>query len=90
MIANPADKQTMDGHQIIYFRIWSKDEKDISLPLFALIIGGALSNILDRIIYGSVIDFINFSFWPAFNIADSAITIGVILLIIKFIHKDEK
>lgn len=49
---------------------------------FLLIIGGILGNLIDRIIYGHVIDFISFSFWPAFNVADSAITIGIISLII--------
>ncbi|MCD6319265.1 MAG: signal peptidase II, partial [Candidatus Desulfofervidaceae bacterium] len=49
-----------------------------------LIIGGALGNLADRIIYGNVIDFIDCHLggyhWPAFNIADSAVTIGTILL----------
>ena len=48
-----------------------------------LIIGGAAGNLLDRARWGSVIDFIDFGFrrnwWPVFNLADSAITIGVIL-----------
>jgi signal peptidase II len=41
-----------------------------------LVLGGAFGNLIDRIMLGYVIDFISFSFWPAFNIADSAITIG--------------
>lgn len=44
---------------------------------FVLVLAGALGNIYDRIFYGFVVDFINFSFFPAiFNIADSAITVG--------------
>jgi len=50
----------------------------------ALIVGGAIGNTIDRIIYKAVIDFINLRIWPSFNIADSAITIGVILLIYYF------
>lgn len=48
----------------------------------ALVLGGALGNLVDRIMYGFVVDFIDFSFWPAFNIADSAISVGIILLIL--------
>lgn len=49
--------------------------------LSALVLAGALGNLFDRLFYGAVIDFINFSFWPAFNIADSAISIAVVLLL---------
>jgi signal peptidase II len=49
--------------------------------MLALVVGGAAGNILDRILYGGVIDFINVGFWPVFNIADAAITLGVIGLI---------
>ena len=56
------------------------------LTALALILGGAIGNVCDRIILGYVIDFIEVyygdMFWPAFNIADSAITIGAIMLII--------
>ena len=58
----------------------------------ALILGGAVGNLLDRIMYGYVIDFFDVSItflpikllnpWPAFNIADAAITVGVIMLVI--------
>ncbi len=52
----------------------------------ALVIGGAVGNVTDRIIYGYVVDFIDIYYqtwhWPAFNIADSAISIGVVLLLI--------
>jgi signal peptidase II len=47
----------------------------------SLIVGGAVGNLIDRVLYKSVIDFIRIGWWPSFNIADSAITIGVILLI---------
>lgn len=52
----------------------------------ALILGGALGNVWDRLVYGYVIDFIDVYYgvwhWPVFNIADSAITVGAVLLII--------
>ena len=50
--------------------------------VLGLILGGALGNAFDRIINGGgVTDFINFHFWPVFNVADSAVSIGVVLLI---------
>ena len=51
----------------------------------ALVLGGALGNVIDRIRFGAVVDFLDFHLagwhWPAFNVADSAITVGVILLL---------
>jgi len=50
--------------------------------VLGLILGGAIGNAFDRIINGGgVTDFINFHFWPVFNVADSAVSIGVVLLI---------
>ena len=52
----------------------------------ALIMGGALGNVIDRLVLGHVVDFLDFHVggwhWPAFNLADSAITVGAILLVI--------
>ena len=48
---------------------------------FSLILGGAVGNLIDRIMYGHVIDFIDVRVWPVFNIADSAITIGAGVII---------
>jgi len=47
-----------------------------------LLVGGALGNLLDRLLNGSVTDFIKFPHWPAFNVADISITLGVITLLI--------
>ncbi len=47
----------------------------------SLIIAGAIGNLIDRILYGYVIDFIDLRIWPVFNIADSAITVGAVLLL---------
>jgi len=49
--------------------------------VLGLILGGTVGNGFDRIVYGFVTDFINVHFWPVFNVADSAISIGVVLLI---------
>jgi signal peptidase II len=69
---------------IIYLLRKSLGEKLLCLAL-SLILGGALGNVLDRIMYGAVVDFIDLHYanwhWPAFNIADSAICIGAGLII---------
>jgi signal peptidase II len=46
-----------------------------------MLLGGALGNIIDRIRYGAVTDFIKFPAWPAFNVADTSITLGVLVLL---------
>jgi signal peptidase II len=47
-----------------------------------MLVGGAVSNLIDRVALGSVIDFIKLPHWPAFNIADTCITLGVIILVL--------
>ena len=49
--------------------------------VLGLILGGTLGNGYDRIFHGTVTDFINFHFWPVFNVADASISIGVVLMI---------
>jgi len=61
-------------------------ERSIHIPV-ALILSGAIGNLIDRIVQGYVIDFIDFRIWPAFNVADSCITIGALWLIIYFWKK---
>ena len=57
-----------------------------------LVLGGTIGNLTDRLRFGQVTDFISVSIWPTFNIADSAVTIGVILFAYLFLvsTKDEK
>ena len=69
---------------MIYFIRRYHREKRFSVGL-SMILGGALGNLWDRIVLGHVVDFLDFYFqayhWPAFNVADSAITCGAVLLI---------
>jgi signal peptidase II len=72
---------------LLYYYHHHKTEEEIPGVFFALVLGGAFGNLIDRIIFGSVTDFISFSFWPAFNVADGAITLGVISLILFYIKQ---
>jgi len=53
---------------------------------FSLIMGGTVGNLIDRIRLEHVTDFIDVGFWPVFNVADSAITIGVVILVFSLIR----
>lgn len=71
---------------VIY--IWKyKPVKPVLLLSTGLILGGAIGNLIDRVKFGYIIDFLDFRIWPVFNIADSAISIGVILLIWQILFK---
>ena len=71
---------------IIYYISKNKPSTKIERAGYAMILGGSFGNLLDRIIYGYVIDFLDFNIfgydYPIFNLADSFILVGVILIII--------
>jgi signal peptidase II len=61
------------------------------LPVaLGLVIGGSLSNLLDRVRLGYVTDFLDFRYWPAFNLADSFIVIGVLVLLGVLVHAERE
>ena len=68
---------------LYYYRQNNEALSRVYIVAFSLILGGAIGNLIDRIVYGHVIDFIDFRIWPVFNIADSAITIGAIMIAFK-------
>ena len=78
---------------ILFFLRRNAGQRLFSLAL-SLILGGAAGNLIDRLLYGQVTDFIDFHIWgwhwPAFNVADSAITIGAILLVIDEIRRNRR
>lgn len=76
----------------IFLYYYDRMEDKLCLIGSGLIVGGAVGNLIDRFAYRAVIDFIDVGWWPSFNIADSAISIGVILLIVYFVieKKDHK
>ncbi|MBL7081915.1 MAG: signal peptidase II [Candidatus Omnitrophica bacterium] len=72
----------------IFFAIKLRKETVLVQTLgMSLILAGAIGNLTDRIRLGVVIDFLDFRIWPVFNIADSAITIGAVLLGFYFLKK---
>jgi len=70
---------------IMFYYYKTPENQRLTLVSFALIMSGAIGNFIDRAFYGEVIDFLYFHwyqhYWPAFNVADSCITIGVSLLL---------
>lgn len=63
--------------------LYARNMRPLSLPVnvaLGLTLGGAIGNLIDRLARGLVIDFLDFRVWPVFNIADSAIVVGLILL----------
>ncbi|HMO18306.1 MAG TPA: signal peptidase II [Oligoflexia bacterium] len=75
----------------------AKDDHYAQLGLY-LVLGGAIGNLIDRFRFDAVVDFLDFYYgnyhWPAFNVADSAISVGVTLLMFRFVffpvHKSDK
>lgn len=73
---------------LLWYRHQNKHQSFLLEMSTGLIIAGALGNLIDRILKGSVTDFIDFHFFPIFNVADIAVTCGVFLMAV-FIFKDE-
>jgi signal peptidase II len=76
---------------IVYLIRGLRPQQKTLLASLSLILGGAIGNLIDRLRLGEVIDFIDLHWydihWPAFNVADSAISIGVALLFIQMLRK---
>jgi len=78
---------------VVSWLLWRHPGRGLLCSGLALILGGALGNLGDRLAWGAVADFLDFHafgwHWPAFNVADSAITVGAAILIVEgFVHKD--
>ncbi|MFQ6018578.1 MAG: signal peptidase II [Kiloniellaceae bacterium] len=68
----------------LLYWLWRQPERLLAVAI-GLVVGGALGNVIDRLRFSAVVDFLDFHLgdwhWPAFNLADSAITVGVVLLV---------
>lgn len=71
---------------VVYFLI--KQETKLMIIAASLVLGGGLSNLIDRLVIGCVRDFIDLKFWPSFNLADSAICLGIGILIISKLKRN--
>lgn len=67
---------------LIYHLIRTAKTSTLGFFALSLILIGAVSNLIDRLRFGAVVDFLNFSFWPAFNLADVYIIAGALILIL--------
>ena len=77
------------------FTVWLfRSTHMLQMTGLALVIGGAIGNVIDRFRFGAVMDFLDFHafgyHWPAFNVADSAIVIGVVVLMIHALFYEER
>ncbi len=73
---------------LLFIMMYRSDQRArLSNAAYAMIIGGALGNLLDRMVHGVVIDFIDFYignwYWPTFNVADAGICIGSVLIMLE-------
>ncbi|HEY1937132.1 MAG TPA: signal peptidase II [Candidatus Angelobacter sp.] len=80
---------------VVALLLWrSREEFNASTLALSLILGGALGNLWDRLAVGNVTDFLDFYLgihhWPPFNVADSAIVVGALLLLLRMLRKDTK
>ncbi|MDO8524903.1 MAG: signal peptidase II [Candidatus Omnitrophota bacterium] len=74
---------------IIFYIVTRKGLNPVVSSALGLTLGGALGNLFDRIRFGYIIDFLDFRIWPVFNVADSAITIGMVMLAWHLLTKRE-
>jgi signal peptidase II len=66
---------------ILLYYLYPPLEHGLLRVALGLQLGGAAGNLIDRIRFGEVTDFINFEFWPAFNVADASISVGVVTIL---------
>lgn len=83
---------TLGVIMVVFFRL--QESQHLSIFSLSMIVGGALGNLIDRLRIGYVIDFLDFHWhmkhhFPAFNLADAAISVGVVILLISIVYEKE-
>jgi len=73
------------AYALVSYRYFPWLDSMLSKSALGLMLGGTAGNLIDRLRFGYVTDFINFGYWPAFNVADSAVTVGVIIFAISLL-----
>jgi signal peptidase II len=73
---------------MLYFFARSGSRHPVLPVALGLVIGGSVSNLIDRVRLGHVTDFLDFKYWPAFNLADSFIVVGVAILLLALVNAD--
>jgi signal peptidase II len=88
--SNPLGLAALASLVLVLFFIWYRQERGgLATHLaFALILGGAIGNIIDRVRLHYVVDFFDLRWFPVFNVADSCITIGVCLLLLRMLRHE--
>jgi signal peptidase II len=75
---------------MLYFFARSGSRHPVLPVALGLVIGGSVSNLIDRIRLGHVTDFLDFRYWPAFNLADTFIVVGVAALLVALVLSDKE
>ncbi len=79
---------------LIVWMVRLKQHERLMAAALSLVLGGAIGNLIDRVAYGYVIDFLDFYYqswhWPAFNVADMAICLGVFLMLLENFQSEQE
>lgn len=83
---------TLGVIMVVFYRL--QESQHLSIFALSMIVGGAIGNLVDRLRLGYVIDFLDFHWqqkyhFPAFNLADAAITVGVLILLVSIVYEKE-
>lgn len=73
---------------LVYLLGWAREKSGFFTCSLLLIVGGGAGNLIDRVVRGYVVDMFDFRFWPVFNVADIAICVGCVMLVVYLLFLD--